>query len=135
MGGVNDLNHIVMTHAVWDWLEKAGKEAEAARIVNVSSEAHRLFAPTSYEKSFAPDRFPKYEGKIYSAERNYGISKLGNIVFSNALQARLDKASRTDIVVNSCHPGVAATDLARNMRVPSFLVSAVKPFFNPAWFG
>ena len=45
----------------------------------------------------------------------YGQSKLANILFTDALQARMDKA-KIPIIANSVHPGCVMTDVSRNMH-------------------
>ena len=46
---------------------------------------------------------------------NYSQSKLANILFTDALQTRMD-ASRKNIICNSVHPGCVMTDVSRNMH-------------------
>ena len=46
---------------------------------------------------------------------NYSQSKLANILFTDALQTRMD-ASNKSVVCNSVHPGCVMTDVSRNMH-------------------
>lgn len=88
-----------------------------ARVVTVSSEAHRI-GPLDFGDLQAE--------RGYSAMRVYGRSKLANVLFSNEL-ARREDASR--VTSNSLHPGVVATGFGRNdpgwFRV---LVTIGRPF-------
>jgi len=74
--------------------------AEKARIINVSSEAHR-FGHLNFQDMHSP--------KKYSALTAYADSKLANILFTYELARRLEL---TDITVNCLHPGVVATNFA-----------------------
>lgn len=96
--GFNHLGYFLLTHLLLDAL-KAGAPA---RIVNVSSDAHR------------PGRivFDDLQGeKNYSGFGAYCSSKLANVLFSNELARRL---RGTGVTVNSLHPGVVSTGFARN---------------------
>ncbi len=88
-----------------------------ARVVTVSSEAHRI-APLDFDDLQAE--------RGYVPMKVYGRSKLANVLFSNALARREDAAQVTS---NSLHPGVVATGFGRNdpgwFRV---LVTLGRPF-------
>jgi len=88
-----------------------------ARVVTVSSEAHRM-GPLDPDDLQAERR--------YSAMRAYGRSKLANVLFSNALARR---EAGTRVTSNSLHPGTVATGFGRNdpgwFRV---LVTLGRPF-------
>jgi len=88
-----------------------------ARVVTVSSEAHRM-APLDL------DDLQALRG--YAGMKVYGRSKLANVLFANELARRLDGAGVTS---NSLHPGVVATGFGRNdpgwMRL---LVTVARPF-------
>lgn len=90
--GVNHLGHFLFTVL----LLKEGKIEDGGRIVNVSSDGHRLgnvrFKDTNFEN-----------GKIYNAWQAYGQSKTANLLFSLELANRLRTKS---IQSYSLHPGV-----------------------------
>ncbi len=96
---VNHLAPFLLTNKLLDLLIRT----PGARIVNVSSEAHRYakinFKDIEYKKS-------------YSKMMVYCQSKLANILFTKELSRRL---SGKDVTVNALHPGVVATQLFRNM--------------------
>jgi NAD(P)-dependent dehydrogenase (short-subunit alcohol dehydrogenase family) len=88
-----------------------------ARVVTVSSEAHRM-GPLDLDDVEAR--------RGYGGMKVYGRSKLANVLFSNALARR---EAGSGVTSNSLHPGVVATGFGRNdpgwMRV---LVTIARPF-------
>ena len=98
--GTNHLGHFLLTNLLLDRI----KEAPSARIVNVSSSAHRTgkmdFENLNSEKS-------------YSAWVVYGTSKLANILFTRSLAKRLEG---THVTANALHPGVIITELTRHIN-------------------
>ena len=102
--GVNHLGHFKLTNMV---LPKLLESQRDARIVNVSSEAHRF---GKLEKN---DLFYEKAGS-YNNWKSYGQSKLANILFANELQRKLEREKDCDYVsVNSLHPGAVDTELGR----------------------
>ncbi len=95
--GVNHLGPFLLTLLLLPRLEAA----PAARIVVVSSSVHAGakidFADLEAERS-------------YSITRRYAETKLMNVLFVRALARRL---TGTRVTVNALHPGVVATELAR----------------------
>jgi WW domain-containing oxidoreductase len=96
----NHLGHFLLVTSLLEQLN------DAARIVIVSSDAHRMapkpgidFANLSGEQGYGP-------------MRAYGQSKIANILFAGSLSKRL--AGRA--TVNSLHPGVIGTNLGRHMN-------------------
>ena len=102
--GVNHLGHFKLTNMV---LPKLLESQRDARIVNVSSEAHRF---GKLEKN---DLFYEKAGS-YNNWKSYGQSKLANILFANELQRKLEREKdATYVSVNSLHPGAVDTELGR----------------------
>jgi NAD(P)-dependent dehydrogenase (short-subunit alcohol dehydrogenase family) len=99
--GVNHLGHFALTGRLLPKL----KNQPGARIVNVSSLAHRNgkidYGDINAEKS-------------YSRMARYGMSKFANILFTYELQRKLEAASLPAISV-ACHPGGSATELGRHI--------------------
>lgn len=97
---VNHLGPFLLTNLLLDRL----KASAPARIVNVSSQGHRMgeidFDDLQAEKSF---------GKIQA----YCDSKLANVLFTRALAKRL---AGTGVTANSLHPGVVNTNLGSNSK-------------------
>ena len=99
--GVNHLGHFALTGRLMPLLEKA----PAARVVSVSSIAHR-----SAQIDF--DNFFFESSDDYSPLTAYRCSKLANLLFSQELQARLERRGSSVMAV-AAHPGVSRTDLGR----------------------
>jgi NAD(P)-dependent dehydrogenase (short-subunit alcohol dehydrogenase family) len=96
------------------------QQAPAARIVNVASHAHTFVKDMGFEDMQAE--------KNYKTFREYGRSKLANILFTRSLAKRLENE---DITVNCLHPGAVATSLGTNNGVVGkILTTALKPFFR-----
>lgn len=92
---VNHLGTFRLTMGLLDCLKKS----EAARIITVSSEAHKFF-----KKKFET---VDYKGKYKSFEA-YARSKLANILFTRELSRRLKD---TSVRVNALHPGFVKTNI------------------------
>ncbi len=95
--GTNHLGHFALTGLLLDRL----LAADGARVVTVSSSAHRMgqirFDDLQWERG-------------YRKWRAYGQSKLANLLFAFELQRRIEAAGAKLISV-ACHPGYAATNL------------------------
>lgn len=89
----NHLGPFLLTNLLLNHLQKA----EQGRIVNVSSEAHRL-GKIAFNRTMA--RQP------YRAFTAYCDSKLANVLFTYELARRLE---RTPVTANALHPGVIAS--------------------------
>ncbi len=110
---VNHLAPFLLTNLLLDTMKKSSP----ARIVNVSSEAHRQ----------AKMRFDDLEGeKKWSGFRSYAQSKLANILFTRKLS---EMVSQNGVTVNSLHPGVVSTRLFDKM--PGFLRGVFRLFMIP----
>ena len=100
---VNHVGHFILVTGLLDAL------AERARIVVVSSEAHR-FAPRG-----GIDWDNLRGEKSASPMRGYCRSKFANLLFAKELARRLAGTGKT---ANAVHPGiVAATDIFRGMAL------------------
>src|SRR5262245_50394951 len=98
----NHIGHFLLVTELLDQLSDNG------RVVMLSSDAHKLFAPSE------GIQFDNLSGdKGYSAFRAYGQSKLANLLFAKKLAHRIAGTGR---VANAVHPGAASTGLDRNMN-------------------
>jgi retinol dehydrogenase 12 len=97
---LNHLTYFLLTHLLLDTL----KATPAARIVNVSSDAHR-----QAQFDFADPQ----ETHHYRGWRAYCQSKLANLLFTYELTRRL---AGTHITANAVHPGFVATRFGHNNR-------------------
>jgi NAD(P)-dependent dehydrogenase (short-subunit alcohol dehydrogenase family) len=102
--GTNHLGHFALTGLLLDLL----LGTPGARVVNVSSGAHK-------NGSMDFDNLQFENGKGYSAMKAYGRSKLSNLLFTYALQRKLE-ASGNDTIALAAHPGIAMTNLARYLE-------------------
>lgn len=100
--GVNHLGHFALTGLVLPLM----KNRDGARIVNVSSLAHKSgrinYADINADNS-------------YSAMERYSMSKFANILFTYELQRKLEAAGSPAISV-ACHPGMSSTELGRHIN-------------------
>ncbi len=95
--GTNHLAHFALTGLLLPLLRRAG----TARVVNVSSGAHRA----------GRIDFDNLQGeRRYRPWTAYGQSKLANLLFTFELQRRSD-ARDWGLMANAAHPGYARTDL------------------------
>jgi NAD(P)-dependent dehydrogenase (short-subunit alcohol dehydrogenase family) len=105
--GTNHLGHFAVTARLMDLLERTPN----ARIVNVSSSAHR-FGRIDFEDL-------NWEKRSYKPWRAYGDSKIANLYFTYELDRRL-KASGSEVAVTASHPGWTATELQRHTSSTQF---------------
>ncbi|MDP5272544.1 SDR family oxidoreductase [Chengkuizengella axinellae] len=98
--GVNHLGHFLLTNLLIALL----KNAEEARIINVSSGAHKV-GKIHFQDPFLTKRFGLMKG--------YAQSKLANILFTKELSRKL---KNTNITVNALHPGAVATSIGVNRK-------------------
>jgi NAD(P)-dependent dehydrogenase (short-subunit alcohol dehydrogenase family) len=100
--GINHLGHFALTTALLDHLAASGP----ARVVTVSSEAHHQVTEVDFEALRQPTR-----SRI--GLREYAVSKLCNVLFTQELARRADGRG---VTAYALHPGVVASDIWR--RVP-----------------
>lgn len=116
---LNHLNYFLLTTSLLDVLKQTAAEYGEARIVNVSSGAHLQgkadFEDIQREKSYG------------MGGSTYGESKLMNIMFTYALDRRLQG---TGVTVNALHPGFVNTGFGdMGNPVMSFLTNIAKRLF------
>ena len=97
MFAVNHLGYFYVAHKLLPALKKAG----GARVVNVSSEAHRSAKPDLDDVNWS--------NRKYKSVQAYGDSKLFNIWFTKEFSRRY---ANCGITTNCLHPGVVNTNLA-----------------------
>lgn len=103
----NHLGHFAFIHHLRPLLVKTAREnppTSSVRIVSLSSLGHKLLNKPDFSSI-------ETANKSYgSTWKRYGQAKLANILFANELQEQL---KGENIKVNSNHPGVINTELAR----------------------
>lgn len=110
--GINHLGHFLLTHLLLDAL-KAGAPA---RVVNVSSEAHRMSPGLDFGDLM-------FEQRRYRGMPVYSDSKLANILFTRELARRLEG---TGVTAYSVHPGAVGTSFALDGDVKGWFATLVK---------
>lgn len=100
--GTNHLGHFALTGLLMDVI----LQTPGARVVNVSSNAHR-WGEMDFDNLM-------YENGDYAPTPAYGRSKLANLLFTYELQRRFEAAGANAMVL-AAHPGVAATNLANHL--------------------
>jgi NAD(P)-dependent dehydrogenase (short-subunit alcohol dehydrogenase family) len=100
--GINHLGHFALTTALLDCLAASAP----TRVVTVSSDAHYQAPGIDFEAVRRPT-------VSRTGLREYAVSKLGNVLFSQELARR---AAGRGITSYALHPGVVASDIWR--RVP-----------------
>ncbi len=100
---VNHLGHFALTQLLLDRLAASGP---GTRVVNVSSEAH-------YSARGIDFAAVRRRTQTFAGAREYAVSKLCNVLFTQELARRLD---RTAVASYALHPGVVASDIWR--RIP-----------------
>lgn len=104
--GVNHLGHFLLTQLLLDTL----KACAPARVVTVASRAHLMaYQGLDWQALQQPTR-------SLTGTREYGVSKLANILFSAHLAKEL---AGTGVSTYALHPGVVDTEVWR--EVPRFL--------------
>lgn len=115
--GINHFGHFTLTLLL---LPRLVAKQGPTRVVSVSSQAH-LRSPRFRAEILPPSR------ERYDPFPNYGLSKLSNILFANALNERLQDRQ---VTAYSLHPGVIPTDLGRNNSWATFFYeSRIARFF------
>ncbi|CAO4153408.1 hypothetical protein LPLAFNJD_LOCUS3936 [Methylorubrum aminovorans] len=110
---LDHLAYVLLTHELRAPLEAAPR----ARIVNLASAAHTR-GQIDFDDLGGERR--------YSAMKAYAQAKLGNVLFTHALARRL---AGSPVTVNAVHPGVVASEFAKNTRgALGFAWSLIRPF-------
>jgi NAD(P)-dependent dehydrogenase (short-subunit alcohol dehydrogenase family) len=102
--GVNHIGHFALTGLLLGLL----LATEGARIVSVSSTAHRMGRMNFEDLDF--------DARGYNATSAYAQSKLSNLLFTAELARKLGAAG-ADVLVAAAHPGWTQTNLQKNSTV------------------
>ena len=114
---VNHLAPFLLTKLLTEPLLAAGRGPGGARVVTVSSEAHRM----------GPMRWDDLQGERgFRGFRAYAQSKLANVLFTRELARRL---ANTGVTANSLHPGVVNTGVWREASGFLGLLTALGKLF------
>ncbi len=111
----NHLGPFLLTNLLLNLVQ----QAPAGRIINVSSDVHRL-GKIEFD--------PAINDKKYSAFAAYCNSKLANILFTYELARRLES---TAVTVNTLHPGAIASNFGQTgSGFLKFLFQLGRPFMS-----
>ena len=102
--GTNHLGHFLLTQLLLERIQASAP----ARIVTVASRAHKRVAGIDWD--VLRQRTPSLTGM-----REYGVSKLCNVLFSAELGRRL---AGSGVHSYALHPGVVASDVWRQVPAP-----------------
>ncbi len=103
---LNHFSYYLLTNLLLETIMLTGREHGEARIVNVSSSAHKSAGSEGLRLEDIRDK------SRFRAFRVYAGSKLANLLFSYELARRLEG---TEIMVNAVHPGLVNTGFGDNM--------------------
>jgi NAD(P)-dependent dehydrogenase (short-subunit alcohol dehydrogenase family) len=104
--GTNHLGHFEFTRLLFPALVAA----DGARVVNLSSEGHRM-GDVDFDD-------PNFEHRDYDKFAAYGASKTANVLHAVELDRRVRDSGVRAVAV---HPGIVATSLARHMTNDDFM--------------
>ncbi|WP_183560271.1 SDR family oxidoreductase [Mucilaginibacter sp. SP1R1] len=112
----NYLGHFLLTQNLMPLLQKG-----QARIINVSSEAHKMGKPQFDDLQWS---------QSYSAFKAYGMNKLFSIYFAQSLA---EKFADKGILAFSLHPGVVKTEFGAGLKgLGKILMLLASPFMISA---
>jgi retinol dehydrogenase-12 len=108
--GVNHLGHFALTMLL---LGRLGESGPGSRVVNVSSEVHYSAKGVDFDAV--------RQRTSFTGTREYAVSKLCNVLFTQELARRLGAGEVTGagVTTYALHPGVVASDIWR--RVPALV--------------
>ncbi|MCF7823304.1 MAG: SDR family NAD(P)-dependent oxidoreductase [Candidatus Marinimicrobia bacterium] len=105
--GTNHLGHFTLTAQLYDLL----KSTSNSRIVNVSSNAHKMGKINLDDLN--------WENRKYVSWTAYGDSKIANLYFTYEL-ARKIQAAGHHVMVTAAHPGLTSSNLAKGAGIRFF---------------
>jgi len=118
MLAVNHLAPFLLTQLLFDKLVQGDAET---RVVVTASGAYKAVKTLNLDDMNWDQNF-----KIFSA---YGNSKLANILFTQSLASRLQKAApQKTFTVNCYHPGFVGTGIGTQVWYGKFIMALCRPF-------
>jgi len=112
---LNHISYYLLSNLLLELLKQTAHEQGEARIINVSSSAHR-------NATMRLDNLRDQSG--FSMLNSYGASKLMNVLFTYEFARRLEG---TDVTVNAVHPGLVATGFGHNTgSIWSFIIKILQ---------
>ena len=114
---LNHMSYFLLTDRLLDLLKATAAEHGEARVVNVSSDAHK--------GTFGINLDDLQRRTSYSGWKRYCESKLANIHFTRVLA---EKLKGTNVTVNALHPGFVASKFGHDNGLLGSLVKASQIF-------
>ncbi|XP_031378870.1 short-chain dehydrogenase TIC 32, chloroplastic-like isoform X2 [Punica granatum] len=115
----NHSGHFLLTNLLLETMKRTSSRSnKEGRIVNLTSEAHRLV----YHDGIRFDKINDESG--YNFVLAYGQSKLANILHAKGL-ARLLKEEEVQITANSVHLGAISTNIFRHHKLINAIVCSI----------
>ena len=115
---LNHISYYLLTHLLLDIIKLTAEEQGEARIINVSSSAHR-------NATLRLDNLRDQSG--FSMLNSYGASKLMNVLFTYELARRLEDST---VTINAVHPGLVNTGFGHNTgRIWSGVIKVLQRLF------
>lgn len=125
---VNHLGHFAL---VTNLLNKLKSAPGGARVVTLSSRAHRYGYSGGVRGLFTEHfRDAINDEDEYSAAEAYGQSKLCNILMTSELARRFEG---TNVYANAAHPGFVATSLLRHIPDPLASIAELLAMASLRW--
>jgi len=112
---LNHLSYFLLTGLLLPLLQNSAP----ARIINVSSDAHRTASGIQFDDIQFQKRY-----RVFPV---YAQSKLANVLFTYELARRLEGS---DITVNALHPGFVKSQLYRNFGIMTPLINTLAGLFG-----
>ena len=122
---VNALAPFALTNALRPLLEATAGAHGGARVVTVSSEAHRGGTISTTDPDRLAEALRGPDGGGYSSIRAYAQSKLVATAWTLELARRLDG---TGVTANACHPGVVRTGIFWGLGGPNGVFASLFSF-------
>jgi retinol dehydrogenase-12 len=103
---VNTFGPMLLTQGLIDLVHKSN-----GRVINVSSKIYERMDNNALYSAVDPEKYD-FNEKTYSAFTQYGLSKIGNVFFTQFLHNYVTE-NKLNIKSAALHPGVIMTELSR----------------------
>ena len=118
--GINHLGHFLLTHLLLPKIEATAKAKTEARIIMVSSGAHKRTEGIHFDDL-------QWTKRKFDPIKPYAESKLANILMANEIARRY---GHSGIYAHSLHPGMIKSNIYRNGNIKGLKGLIVKALFS-----
>lgn len=125
---INHIGRVVLTSHLLPLLKQTADRGNTVRISNQASKAHQ--ATPSDTKSESLDELNRDIGP----NRNYGRSKLANILYARYFTRKVTEAGNPNVLMNATHPGFVSSKMSKEVIYEPFPLAgygmsvAMEPF-------